>query len=260
MRDTGAIVRAALDLLKPHLRRFVEHRLRIAYGPQLGDREGRMAPGADPDISALVGVMVDHWSAAFAGALAPRARALAHEIREARNAWAHERVLSMDRAYRAVDSVELLLREIHVHAEDEKLGQLKREIRAAQALADAPAAPAATPAGMGGRSAGPRTSDRASAARAPLAADLRGKRLRIAPHVLREGNPRRPDTHGWLAFEVLRRAEGGTLRFEDYERRLFSPAPDIALLAARIPGVPNAYQDLKHIRHDIALGRVYVED
>ena len=88
---------------------------------------------------------------------------------------------------------------------------------------------------------------------------LSGKRLRIVDKVIRSGNPRVPHTHGWLAFEVLRRAEGGTLLFEEYQRRLFHPAPEIREESSRIPGVKDAYQHLKHIKHDIAKGRVVVE-
>jgi serine/threonine protein kinase len=91
------------------------------------------------------------------------------------------------------------------------------------------------------------------------ARELRGKVLRIAPEVLQSGNPRRPFTHGWLAFEILYRAGDGSLPFDEYRRRLFHPAPEIRTLAAQIPGVPNGYQDLKHIRHDIKHGRVLVE-
>ena len=89
---------------------------------------------------------------------------------------------------------------------------------------------------------------------------LSGKRLRIVDKVIRSGNPRVRHTHGWLAFEVLRRAEGGTLLFEEYRRRLFHPAREIREESSRIPGVKNAYQHLKHIKHDIAKGRVVVED
>ena len=74
----------------------------------------------------------------------------------------------------------------------------------------------------------------------------------------RHANPRVPYTHGWLAFEVLRRSPGQTLRFEEYEHRLFNPSAEIAALAAKIPGVPNAYQHLKHIRCDIYRGAVRV--
>jgi hypothetical protein len=93
--------------------------------------------------------------------------------------------------------------------------------------------------------------------RVPPTADLAGRTLRIADHV--DGNPRQPYTHGWLAFEILRRADGGTLRFEEYRRRLFHPSPEISGIAIEIPGVRNAFQDLKHIRHDIKLGRVLVD-
>jgi hypothetical protein len=89
------------------------------------------------------------------------------------------------------------------------------------------------------------------------AEDLAGRTLSVEPRHQYE-NPRRPWTHGWLAFEVLRRSPRGTLRFEEYERRLFDPSAEIAELARRIPGVPNAYQDVKHIRCDIARGTVRV--
>lgn len=87
--------------------------------------------------------------------------------------------------------------------------------------------------------------------------DLSGTQLRVAADV--RTNPRVPNTHGWLAFEVLRRAPGGTLSFDEYNKRLFHPAEEIRTLAKRIPGVPNAYQDLRHLRHDIRLGRAVVE-
>lgn len=82
-----------------------------------------------------------------------------------------------------------------------------------------------------------------------------GKTLEIAPHVA--GNPRVPNTHGWLAFEVLRRA-GGKLTFESYEEHLRKPSPEIEQLAATIPGQRNAYQRFAHLRYDVRLGRILV--
>jgi serine/threonine protein kinase len=93
----------------------------------------------------------------------------------------------------------------------------------------------------------------------PTVAELEGRVLRLTPEVLREGNPRRPNTHGWLAFEILLRHEGGRMPFDEYRRRLFNPGPEVRALARQIPGEPDAYQDLKHIRHDIRCGRVVVE-
>jgi len=92
----------------------------------------------------------------------------------------------------------------------------------------------------------------------PSAPDLEGRQLSVAPE-FRDGNPRRPNTHGWLAFEVLRRAPGGSLGFRDYATRLFRPDPEIARVAKSIPGQANAYQHLKHIRCDIYRGAVRVE-
>lgn len=92
----------------------------------------------------------------------------------------------------------------------------------------------------------------------PAAEDLEGRTLSITSE-FRNQNPRRPNTHGWLAFEVLRRAPGGSLRFRDYARQLFDPTPEIAALARQIRGQANAYQHYKHIRCDIYRGVVKVD-
>jgi hypothetical protein len=92
----------------------------------------------------------------------------------------------------------------------------------------------------------------------PGAEDLEGRQLTIAAE-FREQNPRRPYTHGWLAFEVLRRAAGGTPRFEEYARRLFDSGPEIRTLSRGIPGQSGAYQHYKHVRCDIYRGVVRVD-
>jgi hypothetical protein len=88
--------------------------------------------------------------------------------------------------------------------------------------------------------------------------DLRGRRLSVAVKHRGE-NPRRPNTHGWLAFEVLRQSVGQSLPADEYERRLFSPSIRIAEMAREVRGARNAFQDLKHIRCDIYRGHVNVE-
>lgn len=92
----------------------------------------------------------------------------------------------------------------------------------------------------------------------PSAGDLERRTLTVAAE-FRDQNPRRPRTHGWLAFEVLRRAPGGSLRFEEYASHLFNPDQDIRALANTIPGQPNAFQQYKHIRCDIFRGTVRVD-
>jgi hypothetical protein len=84
----------------------------------------------------------------------------------------------------------------------------------------------------------------------PSAADLEGRRLTIVPE-FRNQNPRWPHTHGWLAFEILRRAQNGSLIFEEYASRLFDPEAEIQALAKTIPGQADAFQHYKHIRCDI---------
>jgi hypothetical protein len=92
----------------------------------------------------------------------------------------------------------------------------------------------------------------------PSATDLEGRQLTVAAEFQNQ-NPRRPNTHGWLAFEVLRRAPGGSMRFEAYSARLFNPDPEIRALARTIPGQANAFQHFKHIRCDIFRRAVRVE-
>src|SRR5687767_2888143 len=81
-------------------------------------------------------------------------------------------------------------------------------------------------------------------------ADLAGRTLTLVSE-FRHLNPRRPHTHGWVAFEILRRAPGGTLKFEEYEHRLFNPTDEIRALAATVSGQPDGFADLRHIRCDI---------
>jgi hypothetical protein len=250
--DTRSTVRTALDGLKVYLHPYVQTQLKREYGARCSEREPRI--DGSPDVQALLSIVLDHWQTVFSKHLRPGDRGLVHELKAARNRWAHEQGFSSDQAYRAVDSVELLLRslgapiptviadakeEIRIHQVG--TGRLrKREVARTRAHGKAPYLQHPSTPGRRG-------------------SELQGKRLRILPRVMREGNPRVPYTHGWLAFEVLRRAEGGTLTFEEYYRRLFAPCSEIAKLAEAIPGVPNAYQDLRHIRHDIAHGRVVVE-
>jgi hypothetical protein len=92
----------------------------------------------------------------------------------------------------------------------------------------------------------------------PVATDLEGRTLTVISE-FRHSNPRRPRTHGWLAFEVLRGAPEASLRFEEYARRLFNPDPEIRALAKTIPGEANAYQNYKHIRCDIFRRSVRVD-
>jgi hypothetical protein len=88
--------------------------------------------------------------------------------------------------------------------------------------------------------------------------DLAGRALRVAPKY-RSANPRAPYTHGWLAFEILRRAPNQQLTLAEYASQLFHPTAEIHAHAEQIPGLPDGYQDLKCIRCDIYRGTVLVE-
>jgi hypothetical protein len=251
--NTGGIVRTGLDIIKPYLHSFADQQLRKAYGSTYTSREPRLATSDQPDVQALFRVYLEHWGPVFSKVLGPADRSLIFELKDVRNLWAHERRISLDEAYRALDSVERLLNSLGASGESERVSELKHQIRVQQVGlgSSPPRAPRARPHGQ------PTATQSQPLGR--RGAELRGRTLRIAPGILKEGNPRVAYTHGWLAFEILRRAENGTLTFEEYIHRLFKPDHEIEELAKAIPGVPNAYQDLRHIRHDIARGRVYVE-
>ncbi|MCX6021432.1 MAG: Swt1 family HEPN domain-containing protein, partial [Chloroflexi bacterium] len=70
------------------------------------------AADAEPahwDTAALVSVLLDQWQAVFSRKLSPSCRTYVHDIRDARNRWAHQQPFSTDDLYRAVDSTVRLL-------------------------------------------------------------------------------------------------------------------------------------------------------
>lgn len=90
-------VRWALEELLPYFHTYVNQTLQ------------RAAPGRhplDPDITVLVGAMLDEWGV-FRTAL-HRARPYLHELREVRNALMHFQPFSDGQARRAIDTIRLI--------------------------------------------------------------------------------------------------------------------------------------------------------
>jgi hypothetical protein len=133
MADTRAMVRRALDLFKPYLRAFVEKHLRNAYGQGYLERVPRLRQRHEPDIQALLSIMLQHWNDAFAPVLAARDRTLIFELKDVRNRWAHEHEFSLDDAYRGVDTIELLADGVGAGVVKPRLAAMKEEIRLLQA-------------------------------------------------------------------------------------------------------------------------------
>ncbi len=110
----------ALDLLKDGLRPFVERELKAQHAQQwfeqvrsaVGPAQERLFLNeSEPpwDAASLLAVMWNQWNLVFKKTLGQAERTLVSELRDVRNAWAHQKVFSGDDAYRALDSVARLL-------------------------------------------------------------------------------------------------------------------------------------------------------
>jgi predicted AAA+ superfamily ATPase len=91
------------------------------------DRLNSRKLAAEWDAAALLKVMWDSWNSVFRQTLGHADRSLVSELREWRNKWAHQELLSTDDAYRALDSCERLLRAVSVSEADE-INKLKTDL------------------------------------------------------------------------------------------------------------------------------------
>ncbi len=132
-------VRKALDLLKEGLAPFAEREMQRKYGAgwmtqvQAGSpawsstgsyTQQRVAISDALDTSALLNLVLDHWDVVFKDKLGPFERSLVHELRKARNDWAHERAISTDDTYRVLDNVSRFLSAISA---GEQVSEVERE-------------------------------------------------------------------------------------------------------------------------------------
>lgn len=132
------VVATALDLLRPHLATFVEARMRKEYGDDwveyaLGALHtsygmNRLRPEHFlGDLAALLHTVGRFWPIAFRQGLSRFARPYIDEVREVRNAVAHGDLLTLDDAFRAVDTVHRLLRVFGVR-DRSRTGQLRASL------------------------------------------------------------------------------------------------------------------------------------
>ena len=106
-------VGSALDVLKDGLMPFVESELRKTYGDDWEKQSTetmRYPPNGHWDVTAILNVMWENWQVCFREVLGHTDRSLVSEIRTVRNDWAHQKPLSSNDAYRALDSMARLLR------------------------------------------------------------------------------------------------------------------------------------------------------
>ena len=79
------------------------------------------------DIQALLVILWENWNAVFKAELGHSGRSYVSELREVRNAWAHQQPFSAEDAYRALDTMTRLLEMVHGKGV-EALQELSREM------------------------------------------------------------------------------------------------------------------------------------
>ena len=127
----------ALDLLQTGLAPFIGREVAAAARAGRAGKDALRALAKDEsqarsfpegwDTAALLGAMLGLWEPIFRFRLGPAERSLVHELKEARNHWAHQRNFTSDEAFRALDSAELLLRRVSAREAD-ALVPLKEEL------------------------------------------------------------------------------------------------------------------------------------
>ncbi len=118
-------IQAGLDHLKTGLAPFVSDRFIETYkargkaGQIVPDLERIVGmtldakrPFRDMDVAALLKVMAQSWNEVFWDALGRNERSLVVELQDVRVNWAHQKPLSNENAYRALDSMHRLLQAV----------------------------------------------------------------------------------------------------------------------------------------------------
>jgi len=101
----------ALEAVKAGLTPFVTREMTAKYGE--GWENTHLPPGTRSlDNVALLRCILDDWHTVFGAKLGTFERNLVHEVRDARNKWAHDAAFTLDDAYRVLDSATRLLQAI----------------------------------------------------------------------------------------------------------------------------------------------------
>ncbi len=101
----------ALEAVKAGLEPFVTREMAAKYGA--GWQDTHLPPGTRSlDTTALLRCILDDWNTVFGTKLGNFERNLVHELRDARNKWAHDAAFTLDDAYRVLDSATRLLQAI----------------------------------------------------------------------------------------------------------------------------------------------------
>ena len=128
----------ALELAGAALGVYVDRRM-TKRSPQGGHWKQGYDTNVESDISALVGVIFDHWNDVFKDELRSTGRNLVGETRDWRNKWAHNVPISSKDTYRALDTLERLLELIDAPQAGD-VGRSKAELQRTTYEAEARAA------------------------------------------------------------------------------------------------------------------------
>ena len=129
-------VRKGLDELVAGLAPFVERELKSKLGANWVDdltsrskgikREGI---GVHWDTQAILKAMIDNWQGVFRYVLGHVERSYTGELIEVRNRWVHEKPFTSDDAYRALDTMHLLLESVSEGERAEAVAQLRGDLQ-----------------------------------------------------------------------------------------------------------------------------------
>jgi uncharacterized protein len=128
----------ALEVFDKGLAPYVEREMKTHFGDEwqekvrenLNDHLFQMNAQTELlswDTSALVSTILGYWQEVFSKTLGNSDRSLVFEIKDARNKWAHRNTISVDDAYRAIDSMQRLLAAVTA-PEAEELDNQKHQI------------------------------------------------------------------------------------------------------------------------------------
>jgi hypothetical protein len=129
-------VRKGLDDLKTGLIPFIEREFKTRLGKnwvqELTTRSlslHRDGNGIHWDTQAVLRSMTATWQEVFRVVLGPAERSYVGELIEVRNTWAHERPLTSDDVYRALDTMQRLLQAVSAGAQADAIAQLKADLQ-----------------------------------------------------------------------------------------------------------------------------------
>lgn len=118
-----------VDLLVEGLHPFIERELRSSPGQE---PLGRRLPGsASYDLAELLRLVDSEWNSVFRNTLSRSARSFAHELRDVRNAWAHNVQFTYSDTFRAIDTASRLLKAISAK-QAEELDTMSVEVQRVQ--------------------------------------------------------------------------------------------------------------------------------